>query len=29
MNENDCKPKIYYPCRWCYKVIGHDLQSLH
>ncbi len=29
MNENDCKPKICYPCRWCYKVIGRDLQSLH
>ncbi len=28
MNENDCKPIICYPCRWCYKVIGRDLQSL-
>ncbi len=29
MDENDCKPKICYPCSWCYKVIGRDLQSLH
>jgi putative lipoic acid-binding regulatory protein len=20
---------IDYPCRWCYKVIGRDLKSLH
>ncbi len=28
MNEEDCKPNICYPCHWCYKVIGRDLQSL-
>jgi putative lipoic acid-binding regulatory protein len=29
MNQNGCKPNICYPCRWCYKVIGRNLQSLH
>jgi putative lipoic acid-binding regulatory protein len=29
MTVNDCKPKIAYPCRWSYKVIGRDLEELH
>jgi len=29
MDTNGCKPKIDYPCRWCYKVIGRDLDDLN
>jgi uncharacterized protein len=29
MNGNGCKPKIDYPCRWSYKVIGRDLEELN
>ena len=28
MNENECKPRIDYPCLWVYKVIGRDLEGL-
>ncbi len=28
MNDNDCKPKIDYPCPWVYKVIGRNPDSL-
>jgi uncharacterized protein len=29
MSENDCKPKIDYPCSWTYKVIGRDVEELN
>jgi putative lipoic acid-binding regulatory protein len=29
MGTNGCKPKIDYPCRWSYKVIGRDLDELN
>ena len=28
MNENECKPRIDYPCLWVYKVIGRDPEGL-
>jgi uncharacterized protein len=28
MDENECRPKIDYPCPWVYKVIGRDLEDL-
>lgn len=28
MNEDECKPRIDYPCPWVYKVIGRDLEAL-
>jgi uncharacterized protein len=28
MTEDECRPKIDYPCPWVYKVIGRDLESL-
>jgi putative lipoic acid-binding regulatory protein len=28
MDENECKPKIDYPCPWVYKMIGRDLDRL-
>ena len=28
MDENECKPRIDYPCFWVYKVIGRDLEGL-
>lgn len=28
MSETGCKAQIFYPCSWCYKVIGRDLPSL-
>jgi uncharacterized protein len=28
MNENECKPRIDYPCLWVYKVIGRDPEAL-
>jgi putative lipoic acid-binding regulatory protein len=28
MNENECKPRIDYPCPWIYKVIGRDPEGL-
>ncbi|MBA4423335.1 MAG: DUF493 domain-containing protein [Syntrophus sp. (in: bacteria)] len=28
MNEDECKPRIDYPCLWVYKVIGRDLEGL-
>jgi uncharacterized protein len=28
MNGNGCRPRIDYPCRWSYKVIGRDLEEL-
>jgi putative lipoic acid-binding regulatory protein len=28
MNENECKPRIDYPCFWVYKVIGRDVEGL-
>jgi putative lipoic acid-binding regulatory protein len=28
MNENECKPRIDYPCLWIYKVIGRDPEGL-
>jgi putative lipoic acid-binding regulatory protein len=28
MNENECNPRIDYPCFWVYKVIGRDLEGL-
>jgi putative lipoic acid-binding regulatory protein len=28
MNDNECKPKIDYPCPWVYKLIGRDLERL-
>jgi len=28
MNEEECKPRIAYPCPWVYKVIGRDLEGL-
>jgi putative lipoic acid-binding regulatory protein len=29
MTVNGCKPKIAYPCRWSYKVVGRDLEALY
>jgi uncharacterized protein len=28
MSENECKPKISYPCPWVYKVIGRDQELI-
>ena len=28
MDDNECKPRIDYPCFWVYKVIGRDLEEL-
>jgi putative lipoic acid-binding regulatory protein len=28
MNEDECKPRIDYPCLWVYKVIGRNLEGL-
>lgn len=28
MNRDECKPRIAYPCRWVYKVIGRDRDLL-
>ena len=28
MDEDECKPRINYPCLWIYKVIGRDLEGL-
>ena len=28
MNEDECKPRIDYPCSWVYKVIGRDPEGL-
>jgi uncharacterized protein len=27
-SNNGCKPKIVYPCRWVYKIIGRDMGLL-
>jgi uncharacterized protein len=29
MDTNGCKPKIDYPCRWVYKLIGRNLDDLN
>ena len=27
--RDGCKPKIQYPCRWHYRLIGEDRAALH